>query len=413
MNAPFELYVATRYLLARRKQAFISLISLISTLGVMLGVLALVVALALMTGMQRELRDRITGSEAHVYVWNVAEGGFDDYRAEARRLGALPRVQAAAPSVLGKALATTRGGEAFITVKGIDPALERHVTEVVGAVEQGSLFDLERLADDDPVLGGVVLGEGVAAQLGAFVGDEVTLITEHGTLSPLGMLPRPRRMRVVGIFRLGLYTYDNAYGFVTLDVAQRLLNKDRIELMELRIDDIYESRAVAAQVADALGPGYVTEDWSQLNQSLFSALWLEKMAISITIGLIVMVAALNIVASLVLLVMEKGRDIAILKTMGAAPRSITRIFMLQGIIIGAVGTAVGAGAGYALATLLDRYRVIRLDAEVYDLSYVPFTVDTFDFVLVIAAALVICFGATIYPARQASRLDPAEALRYQ
>ncbi len=413
MTAPFELYVATRYLVARRKQAFISLISLISTLGVTLGVMALVVALALMTGMQRELRDRITGSEAHVYVWNVAEGGFDDYRAEARRLGELPRVQAAAPSVLGKALATTRSGEAFITVKGIDPGLERHVTEVADAVERGSLFDLERLAADDPVLGGLVLGEGVAAQLGAFVGDEVTLITEHGTLSPLGMMPRPRRMRVVGIFRLGLYTYDNAYGFVTLDVAQRLLNKDRIELMELRIDDIYESHAVAAQVADALGPGYVTEDWSQLNQSLFSALWLEKMAISITIGLIVMVAALNIVASLVLLVMEKGRDIAILKTMGAAPGRIMRIFMLQGSIIGAVGTAVGAGAGYALATLLDRYRVIRLDAEVYDLSYVPFTVDTFDFVLVIVSALAICFGATIYPARQASRLDPAEALRYQ
>ena len=320
---------------------------------------------------------------------------------------------AAAPSVLGKALATTRSGEAFITVKGIDPDLERHVTEVADAVEHGSLLDLERIAADDPVLGGLVLGEGVAAQLGAFVGDEVTLITEHGTLSPLGMMPRPRRMRVVGIFRLGLYTYDNGYGFVTLDVAKRLLNKDRIELMELRIDDIYESRAVAAQVSDALGPGYVTEDWSQLNQSLFSALWLEKMAISITIGLIVIVAALNIVASLVLLVMEKGRDIAILKTMGAAPRSIMRIFMLQGIIIGAVGTAVGAGAGYALATLLDRYRVIRLDVEVYDLSYVPFTVDTFDFALVIVSALAICFGATIYPARQASRLDPAEALRYQ
>ncbi len=413
MAAPFELYVATRYLVARRRQAFISLISLISTLGVMLGVMALVVALALMTGMQREFRDRITGSEAHVYVWNVAAGGFDDYRAEARRLGELPRVLAAAPSVLGKALATTRSGEAFITVKGIDPDLERHVTEVADAVEHGSLLDLERIAADDPVLGGLVLGEGVAAQLGAFVGDEVTLITEHGTLSPLGMMPRPRRMRVVGIFRLGLYTYDNGYGFVTLDVAKQLLNKDRIELMELRIDDIYESRAVAAQVSDALGPGYVTEDWSQLNQSLFSALWLEKMAISITIGLIVIVAALNIVASLVLLVMEKGRDIAILKTMGAAPRSIMMIFMLQGIIIGAVGTAVGAGAGYALATLLDRYRVIRLDVEVYDLSYVPFTVDTFDFALVIVSALAICFGATIYPARQASRLDPAEALRYQ
>ena len=259
----------------------------------------------------------------------------------------------------------------------------------------------------------MLLGDGVAAQLGAFVGDEITLITEHGTLSPLGMMPRPRRLQVVGTFNLGLYTYDNGYGFVSLDVAQRLFNKERAELMELRVDDVYESRAVAAEVADALGPGYVTEDWSQLNQSLFSALWLEKMAISITIGLIVMVAALNIVASLVLLVMEKSRDIAILKTMGAASRAIMRIFMLQGIVIGAVGTTVGASAGYLLATLLDRYRVISLEVEVYDLSYVPFTVEAFDFTVVVIAALVICFAATIYPARQASRLDPAEALRYR
>ena len=414
MAPPFELYVAVRYLTARRRQAFISLISLISTLGVTLGVMALVVALALMTGMQQELRDRITGSEAHVYVWNVAAGGFDDYREEARRLGALPRVIAAAPSILGKALATTRSGEAFITVKGIEPDLERRVTEVAGAVRRGSLFDLDGGgAADGRALGGVVLGEGVAAQLGAFVGDEVTLITEHGALSPLGMMPRPRRLRVVGTFELGLYTYDNGYGFVTLDVAKRLFDKDRVELMELRIDDVYASREVAALVSDALGPGYLTEDWSQLNQSLFSALWLEKVAISITIGLIVMVAALNIVASLVLLVMEKGRDIAILKTMGAAPPAILRIFMLQGVIIGAVGTAVGAGAGYAAATLLDRFRVIRLDVEVYDLSHVPFTVEPFDFALVIVSALAICFAATIYPARQASRLDPAEALRRQ
>ena len=413
MAQPFELYVAIRYLLARRKQAFISLISLISTLGVTLGVMSLVVALALMTGLQQELRDRITGSEAHVYVWNVAEGGFDDFREEARRLGGMPSVVAAAPSMLGRALATTRNGEAFITVKGIEPSLEQHVTDVADAVQRGSLFDLETLATDQPVLGGVVIGDGVAEQLGAFVGDEITLITQHGTLSPLGMIPRPRRLRVVGTFSLGLFTYDNGYGYVTLDVAKRLFRKDRVELMELRVEDIYQSRVVANALASELGPGYLTEDWSQLNQALFSALWLERMAIGITIGLIVVVAALNIVASLVLLVMEKSRDIAILKSMGAGPVSIMKIFMLQGIIIGAVGTTIGAGGGYALAQLVDRHQLIRLDAEVYDLSYVPFTVVPFDLALVIVSALVICFVATLYPAWQASRLDPAEALRYQ
>ena len=411
MSPPFELYVALRYLLARRQQAFISLISLISTLGVTVGVMALVIALALMTGLQQELRDRIVGSAAHVYVWNVGEGGFGDYREEARKLTELPRVLAAAPSILGMALATTRNGEAFITIKGIDPVFEQHVTEVADSVRRGSLFDLDTV--DGSVLGGLVIGQGVSEQLRAFVGDDVTLVTQHGTLSPMGMMPRPRRLRVVGIFSLGLYEYDNAYGFVTLDVAKRLLNKDRVELMGLRIDDMYAASETAALVSATLGPAYLTEDWSQINRSLFSALWLEKMAISITIGLIVMVAALNIIASLILLVMEKSRDIAILKTMGAGSTSIRKIFMLQGAIIGLIGTALGAAGGYAISAVLDRYRLISLPMEVYQVSYVPFTVEALDFMLVIGASLAICFVATVYPSYQASRVDPAEALRYQ
>ncbi len=407
----FELWIAGRYLMARRKQAFLSLISVVSTVGVAVGVMALVIALALMTGLQQELRDRLVGSAAHVYVWNVMDGGFEDYHGEAKKMSALPHVLGAAPSIVGKAMATTRHGEAFISIKGIDPVLERDVTEVVQSVTHGSLFDLEEV--EGPVQGGIVIGEGVAEQLGAFVGDEVTLVTPHGSLSPMGMLPRTRRLRVVGIFSLGIYEYDNTYGFVTLDVAKRLLNKDRVEMMELRVDDMYSSREIAAEVEESLGGGYLTEDWSRLNQPLFSALWIEKMAISIAIGLIVMIAALNIVASLILLVMEKSRDIAILKTMGARGRSIMKIFMLQGVIIGAVGTTVGAAAGYVLAMVLDHYRLIRLDMQIYQVAYVPFTVEPIDFAVVIVSALVICFLATIYPSRQASRLDPAEALRYQ
>ena len=411
MSAPFETYVAMRYLVARRKQAFLSLISAISTLGVTVGVMALVVALALMTGLQQELQDRIVGSAAHVYVWKVGDGGYQDYQAEARRMQELPRVMSAAPSILGRALANSRHGEAFITVKGIDPELEQHVSEVAGSVRRGSLFDLTNVNDSRG--GGIVIGEGVADSLGAFVGDEITLITLNGSLGPMGMMVRPRRLEVVGIFSLGLYEYDNAYGFVSLDTAKRLLAEEQVQMMELRIDDLYASREVASQVEDTLGPNYYTLDWSEMNQSLFSALWLEKMAISITIGLIVMVAALNIVASLVLLVMEKSRDIAILKTMGAGRSSIMTIFMLQGVIIGAIGTTVGAAGGYLLSTVLDRYRLIRLDMEVYQIPYVPFTIEPLDFVVVIMCALLICFLATLYPSRQASRLDPAEALRYQ
>lgn len=409
MNLPFELHVALRYLLARRKQAFISVISVISTLGVTVGVMALVIALALMTGLQGELRDRILGSSAHVYVWK--QGGIADYQAEAGRLRQLSQVEGAAPAVLGKAIVVSAGGEAFITVKGIDPVLERSVTDIERAMRAGSLESLSRPSGDSPP--GIVLGQDLAGQLGVAVGDSVTLLTPQGTLSPMGMLPRQRRFQVVGVFSLGLYEFDSSYGFIALPLAQRLFDREQVDLIQLRVNDIYAAPSIADSISKALGAAYLTQDWADLNRSLFSALWLEKMAISITIGLIVMVAALNIIASLILLVMEKNRDIAILKTMGASARSVTAIFMLQGLVIGLVGTAVGGAAGYGLAHVLDKYKLIRVPMDVYQVSHVPFTIQPFDFALVLVSAIVICFLATIYPSRQASKLDPAQALRYQ
>jgi lipoprotein-releasing system permease protein len=411
MSPPFELYVALRYLLARRKQAFISLISVISTVGVAVGVMALVISLALMTGLQQELRDRIVGAAAHVYIWKVGEGGIADYRAEVETLGQQPQVLGAAPALLGKALVTTERGEAFITVKGIDPALEPRVTDIVRAMQQGGLADLVDRPEDQP--DGIVIGRDLATQLGAFVGDSVTLLTPHGSLSPMGMMPRTRRLTVVGVFSLGLFEFDSAYGFVALPVAQRLLDKANVDFVQLRVADIYAAPAIADGITERLGAAYLTQDWADMNRALFSALWLEKMAISITIGLIVMVAALNIIASLILLVMEKSRDIAILKTMGASARSIMGIFMLQGLIIGLVGTTVGAGLGYGASWACDRYQLIRVPMDVYQVSYVPFRVLPLDFALVVVAAILVCFLATIHPARQAARLDPAQALRYQ
>jgi lipoprotein-releasing system permease protein len=409
MDIPFELQVALRYLLARRKQAFISVISLISTLGVTVGVMALVIALALMTGLQQELRDRILGSNAHVYVWK--QGGILDYRVEAERLRPLPGIVGAAPAILGKALITSARSEEFITIKGVDPALEPSVTDISRALRSGSLEALASPGDDGTA--GILLGKDLAAQLGVDVGDSVSLLTPQGTLSPMGMIPRTRRLRVAGIFGLGLFEFDSTYGLVSLDVAKRLLDKDHVDLIQLRIDDIYAAPKVARAITSALGSQYLTQDWTEMNRSLFSALWLEKMAISITIGLIVMVAALNIVASLVLLVMEKNRDIAILKTMGASARSVTAVFVMQGLIIGLVGTAVGSGAGYALSYVLDRYELIRVPIDVYQVSHVPFTVLPLDFAMVVVLAVLVCFLATIYPSRQAARLDPAQALRYE
>jgi lipoprotein-releasing system permease protein len=405
---PFELHIAWRYLLAKRKQAFISLISLISMLGVAVGVTALVIALALMTGLQGELRDRILGSSAHVYVWK--QGGIKDYHAEARRLRAVPGVTGAAPAILGKALLRTGRGDAFITFKGIDPAFEGTVTDLARSVEHGSLKALASTPEGPP---GILIGADLSNQVGAALGDDVTMTTPEGTLSPMGLIPRSRRFRVVGIFKLGLYEFDSAYGFVALDTAASMLGKTQPDLLELRVDDIYRAPAVADRITADLGDTYLTQDWADMNRSLFSALWLEKMAISITIGLIVMVAALNIIASLVLLVMEKSRDIAILKTMGASARSIMTIFMLQGLIIGLAGTTVGAGLGYTLASVLDRYRLIKVPTDVYQVSHVPFTVLPWDFAVVIASAILICFVATLYPSRQAARLDPVQALRFE
>ena len=411
MNLPFELYVSLRYLVARRKQASMASTSLISVLGVTVGVTALIVALALMTGLQQELRDRIVGSQAHVYVWNVLEGGFADYREAARTLTALPRVEAAAPAIPGRALARSRGGDVFMNVKGIDPELEAAVTELESSVSSGSLADLAGYAG--PALGGIVIGEGVSRELGAFVGDEITLLTPSGTLSPMGVLPRPRRLEVVGVFSLGLYEYDTAYGFVTLDSARRLFGKDRVEMLQLRVDDPYASREVADAIPEQLGDAYMTEDWSRLNSTLFEALFLEKMAISVAIGLIVVVATLNIVSSLIMLVMEKSRDIAILKTMGASARVIRRIFVLQGAVIGLGGTGAGAAAGYVICTIMDRYQLLRLPVDVYQVTYVPFIIEPLDVGVVLLAANAVCLLVTLHPSRRAARIEPAEALRYQ
>jgi lipoprotein-releasing system permease protein len=405
---PFELQIALRYLLAKRRQVFISVISLVSTLGVTVGVMALVIALAIMTGLQQELRNRILGAMAHVNVWKT--GGIADYRAEAARLTAIPGVAAAAPATYGKAI-VTGNTDTFVSLKAIDPAMEQRVTEVAAAMTGGSLDALNE--DAEGTLPGIVIGHEVAGAIGAFVGDEVTLLTTQGTLTPMGIAPRQRKFRIVGTFRLGLVEFDSAYGFVSIGTGMRLLGHDEVDHMELRVIDIYAAPQVAERVTETLGAAYVTQDWTDQNQSLYSALYLEKIAMGIGIGLIVGVAALNIVASLILLVMEKTRDIAILKTMGASARSVMLIFLIQGLVIGTIGTIVGASLGAVIASVLDRYRLISIPGDVYQVSYLPFRVLPWDLSLVIAGAVVVCFLATLYPSRQAARLDPAQALRYE
>lgn len=405
----FELFVALRYLLARRQHTSISRVSLFSTIGVAVGVLALIVALALMTGLQGELRNRILGSTAHIYVWKT--GGIADYHAEVERLSRFPGVAGAGPAIFGKAIVSSSTANAFITLKGVDPGLEGSVTDIARTMQQGTLSALDPTEGDEAERPGILLGRDLAKQLDVGVGDLVDLTTPTATLTPGGIMTRGRTVRVAGIFALGLFEFDSAYGFVSLDLAKRLLAREEPELIQLRVDDIYAARDIATQIQDELGAMYSADDWSRMNQSLFSALWLEKMAISITIGLIVMVGALNIISSLILLVRQKSRDIAILKTMGTSSRRVMGIFMMQGLVIGVVGTTVGGVCAFALCWVLDRYQLIPIPMDVYQVSHVPFVVLPLDLLTVVVATIVICFLATIYPSRQASALDPVQALR--
>jgi lipoprotein-releasing system permease protein len=409
---PYELRIALRYLTARRKQAFISVISAISVLGVVVGVMALMVALGLMTGLQREIRSRILGATAHLSIFRSGGEAFEGYDDVVRRVRVLPHVQGAAPTVYGKALISSPSGSAVATVKGIDAAQETTVTELGSQVEEGR--GLGVLADGDRVPPSILLGHDLALSLGVGAGDVITVTSPQGRLSPMGVMPLRTKYRVAGTVRSGLFEFDSAWAYVPMAAAQRLFGQPgQATLVEVRVDDMYKVRPIAAEVVRALGHGYVTTDWIQMNQSLFSALWLEKMAIGITIGLIVMVAALNIVATLILMVMEKHKDIAILVSMGASRAAIARIFMLEGTVIGTLGTLCGSALGWVVCQVLDHFRLIRVPVDVYQISYVSFRLLPQDAAVVIVGAMLVCFLATIHPARGAARLDPAEALRYE
>ena len=406
----FAWFVARRYLTAKRRQAFISLISGVSIVGVGVGVMAVIIALALMTGVQGELRDRIIGSSAHIYVYKT--GGFDnDVTAELQKL-MVPGVVAGAPGVTGIGLLSSNAADpTAVQLKGIDPALEPKVTDIQKSVISGSLTALlNRPADAKE---GIVLGVDLARTLGVRVGDQVMLITDRLEVTPGGARPRTRPHEVVGIVKFGFYQTDSTSAFLALEPAEDVLGKLGPDLIQLRVENIEEAPRLRAVLEKKLASGYMINDWTEINHELYSALWLEKVGISLAVGLVVVVAALNIVASLVLLVMEKTRDIAILRTMGASAQAIRKVFVYQGLAIGVIGTGTGAVLGLVICYLADRYQWLHLPSDVYQITHVPFRVLPLDFTVVVLSALAICFVATIYPSRRAGRLDPAEALRHQ
>ena len=408
-SVPFELFIALRYLLARRQQSSISRVSLFSTIGVAVGVMALVVALALMTGLQGELRNRILGSQAHIYVWKT--GSLGDYEAEVARLRELPGVAGAGPAIVGKAIASSARADAFITLKGCGPRARRPGDGHRADDDQGQpVRPRPNTGEDDRP--GILLGHDLAQQLGAEVGDEITLITPGGSLSPMGLMPRNRRVMSSVSFNSGS-TNTTRRTASSLSTSRDGCTRRKRPISfncasttsGLRQGSPDRSRTVSAP---STSRGLV-----RAQSFSFFALWLEKMAISITIGLIVMVGALNIISSLDPLVKQKSRDIAILKTMGTSSVRVMTIFMMQGLVIGVIGTTVGGLAGLALCWVLDTYELIQIPMDVYQVSHVPFIVQPIDFLVVVVSTIAICFLATIYPSRQASRLDPVQALRFE
>jgi len=407
LGTPYELGIALRYLKARRGELFISLITWISVGGVALGVMALVVVLSVMTGFEEDLRDKILGTNAHVVVYPVG-GTLQEPARVARELEQVEGVVAATPFALSQVMLMAGGAVQGAVFRGIDVESAGRATDIERFLVEGRLADL---AGDVP---GLLVGREMARNLGLFLGDVVQVVSPAGSPTPLGLVPRMRAFRVAGIFASGMYEYDTSFLFVSLGTAQDFLRLGQgVNGIEVRTGDLYGAAKVARAIEGRLGPGYWTRDWMEMNRNLFSALKLEKIVMFVILALIVLVAAFNIAATLIMVVLEKARDIGILKSMGATGRSIRRIFMLEGLVIGGVGTSSGLLGGWVLCVLLKRYKFIELPRDVYYIDTLPVVMKPEVFVLVAVCAVALCFLATLYPSWQASRLDPVEILRYE
>ncbi len=407
----FELFVGTRYLRAKQKETFISLITILSIAGVTVGVMALIVVIAVMAGFESDLKSRILGIESHMVI--MSHGGqMTDYQKTLKNVGSHEGVIAATPFIYTQTMLRSSTGISGAVLRGIDPDSVKDVISVFEDVVPPQKHDKIE-AEQNNEVPSIVLGKELARRLGVTRSDTVYLISPAGILSPIGHVPAMKRFQVSDIFESGMYEYDGSLAFIHLEDAQKILRMvDSVTGIEVRVKDIYKAGDIAEKIVGKLGFPYWARDWTQMNQNLFAALKLEKTVMFIILALIILVAAFNIASTLIMMVMEKTRDIAILKAMGATDKSIGKIFVIKGVVIGSIGTFIGVTLGFVLCKLLEKYKFIELPGDVYYITTLPVRMELLDIVLIATAAIVICFLATLYPARQASKLNPVEAIRY-
>ena len=414
----YELFIGLRYLRARRSETFISLITVISVLGVMIGVMTLNVVMAVMTGFEETLRDRLLGINAHVALVKSGDQ-LRDYEQLLERVRKESGVVAAAPTIYGQVMVTSGPRVSGVFVRGVDPDQVNRVVDIEKYVKEGNLQELKKpqaiqVEDRTVLLPGVILGVRLANQLGVFRGSPIQVVSPLGSPTAIGVIPKVRRFVVVGIFDSGMSEIDSTLVYMSLGDAQKFFELgDAVTNIEIRVQDVYQAKTVADNIQRKLGFPYLTEDWSRLWPNLFSALKLEKTVYFLVLLLMVLIGAFNIISTLIMVVMEKRKDIAILQSMGATRAGIRKIFLIKGCVIGVVGTALGVLFGLAICLLIQKYRFIELPKDVFLISTVPVRVYWSNFLLVGFASLGVCLLASIYPARQAAKLDPVEIIRYE
>ena len=406
----FETFFSLRYLKAKRKQGFISVITGISILGIMIGVMALIVVLGVMNGFREDLMKKILGVNSHLLILSY-KGGISDTERVIQKALEVDGVLSATPLVYSQVMIKNYGNISGAVLRGIDPATVGTVIDIDSMIRGGSVDLLKDLGTEPP---GIILGSQLSKQIGAVPGDTVTLVSPIGKLTPLGRVANEGQFEVKAIFESGMYEYDSSMVYLSLPDAQDFLSLgDEVTVIELKVKDIDQSDTIGKRIQEKLGYPYWTKDWKMMNRSLFSALKLEKVTMFIILTMIVLVGALNIISSLVMMVMEKNRDIAILRTMGASPKSIMSIFIFQGLFVGLIGTLLGLMSGSFLCHILARYKFIKLPPDIYYISTLPVRMEWLDVISIVFAAVIISFLATIYPSWQASKVNPVEALRYE